>query len=49
MFLHDAEEFNDDLGARSDHALSLACLLGIVDSLEGIIENGGLDHSGGVG
>ena len=49
MLLHDTEEFDDDLGAGSDHALSLACLLGIVDCLEGIVKDGGLDHVGGIG
>jgi hypothetical protein len=49
VLLHDTEEFDDDLGARSNHALSLACFLGIVDCLEGIVKNGGLDHVGGIG
>jgi hypothetical protein len=33
VLLHDTEELDDDLGARSDQALSLSCLLGIVDRL----------------
>jgi hypothetical protein len=49
VFLHDRQEFDDDLGAGSDHDLALASFLGIVDGLERIIENGCLDHFGGVG
>lgn len=49
MLLHNTEELDDDLGAGSDHALSLACLLGVVDRLERIVENGSLDHVGGIG
>ena len=49
VLLHDREEFDDNFGAGPNHALSLACLLGVVDSLEGIVEDGGLDHFGGVG
>jgi len=39
MLLHDTEEFDNDLGARSDHDLSLSSLLGIVDALQAIVEN----------
>ena len=46
--LHDLEELDDDLGARSDQDLTLAGLLGIVDGVEGVVENGGADHFGGV-
>ena len=49
VLLHDREELDDDLGAGSDHALSFARLLGVVDCLESIVEDGGLDHFGGVG
>lgn len=49
VLLHDTEEFDDDLGAGSDHALSLACLLSVVDCLEGIVKDGRLNHVGGIG
>ena len=39
MTLHDLEELDDDLGARSDQDLALAGLLGVVDGVEGIVEN----------
>lgn len=47
--LHDLEELGDDLGGRADHDLALAGLLGVVDVLESIVENGSLDHFGGLG
>lgn len=47
VFLHDAQELDDDLGAGADEDLTLASLLGVVDALESIIEDGGLDHFGG--
>lgn len=47
VFLHDAEELDDDFGAGSDQALTLAGLLGVVDALEGVIEDRGSDHDGG--
>lgn len=37
--LHNLEELDDDLGARSDQDLTLAGLLGVVDGVEGIVEN----------
>lgn len=46
--LHDLEELNNDLGAGSDQDLTLAGLLGIVDGVESIVENGSADHFGGV-
>lgn len=46
--LHDLEELDDDLGARSDQDLTLAGLLGIVDGVEGVVENGSANHFGGV-
>ena len=48
MLLHDLEELDDDLGGRTDQDLALAGLLGVVDGLERIVENGSLDHFGGV-
>lgn len=47
MLLHDAEELDDDLGRRPDQNLALAGLLGVVHSVEGIVEDGSLDHFGG--
>ena len=49
MLLHDLQELDNDLGARADHDLALACLFGVVDGLERIIKDGGLHHGGGVG
>lgn len=48
VLLHDLEELDNDLGRRSDHNLALAGLLGVVDVLESIVENGGADHLDGV-
>ena len=48
MLLHDTQELDDDLGARSDEDLSLAGLLGVVEGVQGIVQNGSLDHFGGV-
>lgn len=48
MLLHDLQELDDDLGARADEHLALAGLLGVVHRLQGIVEDGGLDHLGGV-
>lgn len=36
MSLHDSQEFDDDLGRRSNHDLALTGLLGIVDGVQGI-------------
>lgn len=44
MSLHDAQEFDDDLRARSDEHLALAALFGVVDGVERIIEDTGFDH-----
>lgn len=49
MALHDLEELDDDLRAGSDQDLALAGLLGVVDAVEGIVENGGANHVGGIG
>ena len=48
VLLHDRQELDDDLGAGSDQDLTLASLLGVVDGLERIVEDGGFDHVGGV-
>ena len=47
VLLHDAEELDDDLGGRTDQDLALAGLLGVVDGVKRIVEDGGLDHFGG--
>lgn len=44
MLLHDAQELDNDLGAGTDQDLALASLLGIVDSVKRIVEDGSLDH-----
>ena len=49
MLLHHLQELDNDLRARADHDLALASLLGIVDGLERIIEDGSLNHVGGIG
>ena len=46
--LHNLEELDDDLGRRSDQDLALASLLGVVDGVERIVEDGSADHFGGV-
>ena len=48
MFLHDTEELDDDLGGRTDEDLSLSGLLGVVDGVKRIVQDGGL-HFGGCG
>jgi hypothetical protein len=48
VLLHNAEELDDDLGARSDHDLSLSSLLGVVDRLEAVIEDRCSSHLGGM-
>lgn len=49
VLLHDVEELDDDLGARPDHNLALAGLLGVVHAVESIVEDGGADHGCGIG
>lgn len=49
VLLHDGEKLHDDLGARSDHDLALAGLLGVVDRIESVVEDRGADHLGVVG
>ena len=39
MLLHDAQEFDNNLRARSDQNLTLSSLLGIVDGIERIIQH----------
>jgi hypothetical protein len=45
--LHDGQELDNDLGGRADQDLALAGLLGVVDGIEAVVENGSLDHFGG--
>lgn len=47
MALHNGQELDDDLGRWADQDLALASLLGVVDSIQAIVENGCLDHFGG--
>lgn len=47
VLLHDSQELDDDLGARSDEDLSLSGLLGIVERVESVVQNGSLNHFGG--
>lgn len=42
--LSDLEELDDDLGGRADHDLALAGLLGVVDAVEGIVEDRSANH-----
>ena len=48
MLLHHLQEFDNHLRARPNHDLALASLLGIVDGLKRIVENGRFDHGGGI-
>lgn len=48
MLLHHTEELDNDLGARSDENLALSSLLGVIDGIERIIENGSSNHFGGL-
>lgn len=47
MLLHNRKELDDDLGARANHNLALAGLLGVVHGIERIVEDGSADHVGG--
>ena len=48
MLLHCLQEFDDDLGARSNQDLTLSSLLGVVDGVKRIVENTSLDHVCGI-
>lgn len=48
VLLHNAQELDNDLGRRSDEDLSLASLLGIVDGVQAVVKDGGLDHFVGI-
>lgn len=49
MALHDLQELDNDLGRRADQDLPLAPLLGVVDAVERIVQDGGADHLVGCG
>jgi hypothetical protein len=44
MPLHDAQEFDNDLGAWPDQDLALSGFLGIVDGIKRIVEHTCSDH-----
>jgi hypothetical protein len=44
MALHDSQHLDNDLRARPDHDLAFSSLLGIVDAIESIVEDGCADH-----
>ena len=48
VFLHNLQEFDNNLGARPDQDLALARLLGIVDGVEAVVENARFDHDCGI-
>lgn len=47
VLLHNLKELDDDLWAWSNHALTLAGLLGVVHGLEGIVKDWSSNHFGG--
>lgn len=46
MLLHHREELHDDLGTGPHEHLALARLLGVVYSIQAIVEDGCADHGG---
>lgn len=48
MLLHDVQELDDDLGRGTDHDLTATHLLGVVDGVERIVEDGSADHFDGI-
>jgi hypothetical protein len=44
VLLHDRKELDDDLGGRTDKNLTLSTLLGVVDVVQSIVEDGDTDH-----
>lgn len=48
MLLHDLQELDNNLGRRADQDLTLAHLLGVVDALESIVQNGSVNHLDGI-
>lgn len=49
MLLHDVQVLDDDLRRRTDQDLTATHLLGVVDGVERIVEDGSADHFGGIG
>ena len=47
MLLHNLQELDNHLRARTDEDLALASLLGVVDGFERIVEDRRLDHDCG--
>lgn len=47
VLLHHAEELDNDLRAGADEDLALSRFLGIVDAVQGIVEDGSLNHFDG--
>lgn len=48
MLLHDVQELDNDLRRGTDQDLTATHLLGVVDGVERIVENGGADHFDGL-
>lgn len=46
MFLHNAQELDNNLRARSDQHLALSGFFGIVNAFQRIVEDRGFDHIG---
>ena len=44
MLLHDGQEFDDDFRTGSDEDLTFPGFFCVVDGIERIIEDAGLDH-----
>ena len=49
MLLHHTQELDNDLGAGPNKDLTSSGLLGIVDGIQGVVENTGLDHLDDIG
>lgn len=48
MSLHNAQEFDNDLGAWMYKYLAFASFLGVVDRIECIVQDAGLNHDCGI-
>lgn len=48
VLLHDVQELDNDLRRGTDQDLTATHLLGVVDGVERIVENGGADHFDGL-
>jgi len=49
VLLHDMEELDNDLRARSNEDLALSSFFGVADALQRIVEDGGLGQFGQMG